>query len=251
MPAVRDVHPSALLDRIRIVLCRTSHPGNIGAAARAMKTMGLGRLVLVNPRVFPHPEADAMSSNARDVLAAARVVDSLAEALAGTVLAVATVSHAYELSHELVACRTAARRAVETAGAADVAFVFGTEAHGLSAEEVRLCNLLAHVPSNPDYSSLNLAQAVQIFAYEARLAAIGDTLPDTDRPPLASHDEIEALHAHLVEALTAIGFLDPAHPKRLMPRLRRLVARARLEREEVQLLRGVLKQVLVTARRAG
>jgi tRNA/rRNA methyltransferase len=236
---------------MRIVLCRTSHPGNIGAAARAMKTMGLGQLVLVSPRAFPHPTADALSSNARDVLAAARVVGSLAEALAGTALAVATVSHAYELSHEMVVCRTAAQRAVETAAGADVAFVFGTEAHGLSAEEVRLCNLLAHVPCNPDYASLNLAQAVQIFAYEARLAAGAADLPAVDLPSPASHEEIEALHAHLEEALTAIGFLDPAHPKRLVPRLRRLVARARLEREEVQLLRGVLKQVLLTARRAG
>lgn len=238
--------PDSPLDRTRIVLVAPSHPGNIGAAARAMKTMGLSRLVLVRPRRFPDPEADALSSNAREVLALATVVESLAEALEGVALAVATVSHGYEMSHELVSCREAARRAASAHERAQIAFVFGTESSGLTAEEVRQCHLGAHIPSNPDYTSLNLAQAVQIFAYELRLAALGDRVPDSAAPEPATHEEVRLLHEHLERTLIAIGFLDPAHPKRLIPRLQRLLAKARLEKEEVRILRGILK----TAHRA-
>ncbi|MFO1318916.1 MAG: RNA methyltransferase [Burkholderiales bacterium] len=231
----------SLLARTRIVLIATSHPGNIGSAARAMKTMGLSRLVLVRPRRFPDPEADALSSNARDVLAQAVVVESLAAALEGVALAVATVSHAYETSHDLVTCREAAGRVAELPESAEAALVFGTESSGLTAEEVRQCNLGAHIPSNPEYTSLNLAQAVQIFAYELRLAALGDRAPETDAGEPATHEDIARLHAHLEQALITIGFLDPAHPKRLVPRLQRLLAKARLEKEEVRILRGILK----------
>lgn len=231
------------LARVRVVLSHTTHPGNIGAAARAMKTMGLDQLVLVNPRRYPDAEADAMSSNARDVLAGARVVGSLAEALQGTVLAVGTVSHAYETAAELVTCRAAAARAIEDAAAGDVAFVFGTEANGLSVDEVRACRLLAHVPANPVYTSLNLAQAVQIFAYEVRLAAMGDAVADTGAGEPATHEDLERLHGHLAQALAAIGFYEPDHPKRLLPRLRRLVAKARPDREEVRILRGLLRSL--------
>ncbi|MBI1395259.1 MAG: TrmJ/YjtD family RNA methyltransferase [Betaproteobacteria bacterium] len=237
------------LGRVRVVLCRPSHPGNIGAAARAMKTMGLRQLVLVSPRRFPDPEADVRSSNAREVLASARVVTSLAEALRGTVAAVATVSHQYETSLEMVSCRDAAARAVDASVSGDVAFVFGTEASGLTADEVRACTLAAHIPCNPAYTSLNLAAAVQIFAYEARLAAVGGGLPSGEMPELATHEDIERLHAHLEEAMVGFGFLDPAHPKRLLPRMRRLVARARLEVEEVRILRGLLKSASRTMRR--
>jgi TrmH family RNA methyltransferase len=229
------------LARVRIVLSHPTHPGNIGAAARAMKTMGLGRLVLVNPRRFPAPEADALSSNALDVLGAARVVSSLEAALEGTVLAVATVSHAYEMAPELVTCRAAAARAVGDAAQGDVALVFGTEANGLTVEEVRQCGLLAHIPSNPAYTSLNLAQAVQIFAYELRLAALGDLAPEPAPAAKATHEDLERLHAHLEQTLAGIGFFNPDNPKRLLPRLRRLVAKARLDREEVRILRGLLR----------
>lgn len=205
-----------------------------------MKTMGLRDLVLVQPKRFPDPEADALSSNALDVLGAARVVETLAEALQGTVLAVATVSHAYDLSHGLVTCREAAADAVATARSGDVALVFGTEASGLTADEVRLCSVCGWIPGNPDYNSLNLAAAVQIFAYETRLAAFSGFPAPDEVPDLASHDEIERLHAHLAAVLEEIGFLDPANPKRLVPRLRRMVARARLEKVEVQILRGLL-----------
>jgi len=245
------VYPGALgllamsaerLARVRIVLSHTSHPGNIGAAARAMKTMGLSNLVLVNPLRFPDREADALSSNALDVLGAAQVVPSLDAALEGTVLAVATVSHAYEMAPELVTCRAAAARAMEDAAGGDVAFVFGTEANGLSVEEVRKCRLLAHIPSNPVYTSLNLAQAVQIFAYELRLAALGDVPPEAASVEAPTHEDMERLHEHLEQTLAAIAFFDPENPKRLLPRLRRLIAKARLDREEVRILRGLLRK---------
>lgn len=235
--------PNDLLARVRVVLSHPSHPGNIGSAARALKTMGLSRLVLVNPKRFPDPEADALSSNAQDVLAAARVVGSMEEALAGTVLAVATVSHEYDMSQEMVTCRAAAARAAEAASGGDVAFVFGTEKSGLTAAEVRLCNLAAHIPGNPDYLSLNLAAAVQIFAYETRLAILGAGPLEAPVTDPARHEDIERLHEHLERTLAGLGFFDPANPKRLLPRLRRLVARARLEREEVQVLRGILNFV--------
>jgi tRNA/rRNA methyltransferase len=171
------------------------------------------------------------------------VVSSLDEALEGTVLAVATVSHAYEMAPELVTCRVAAARAMEDAAGGDVAFVFGTEANGLTVEEVRKCRLLAHIPSNPSYTSLNLAQAVQIFAYELRLAALGDTPLETEPAEAATHEDMERLHAHLEQTLAAIAFFDPENPKRLLPRLRRLIAKARLDREEVRILRGLLRKV--------
>jgi tRNA/rRNA methyltransferase len=235
--------PEQLLARVRVVLCQTSHPGNIGSTARAMKTMGLRDLVLVRPKRFPDPEADALSSNALDVLEGARVVDTLAEALQGTVLAVATVSHGYDLSHRLLTCRDATADAVATARSGDVALVFGTEASGLTADEVRLCSVCAWIPGNPDYNSLNLAAAVQIFAYETRLAAFAGQATPGEVADLASHDEIERLHGHLITVLEEIGFLDPANPKRLIPRLRRMVARARLEQVEVQILRGLLTTI--------
>ncbi len=228
------------------MLSHPSHPGNIGSVARAMKTMGLSQLVLVRPKRFPDPQAEALSSNARDVLDAARVVDTLEEALASTVMAVATISHGYELTPDVVTARVAARQVIDAAGSSDVALVFGTEANGLSVEEVRRCTLAAHIPSNPEYTSLNLAAAVQIFCYELRLAALEDPLPVLDAGEPATLDDIEQLHRHLEQAMVATGFFDPANPKRLLPRLRRLVARARLEKEEVRILRGLLRTLART-----
>lgn len=228
------------------MLSHPSHPGNIGSVARAMKTMGLSQLVLVRPKRFPDPQAEALSSNARDVLDAARVVDTLEEALASTVMAVATISHGYELTPDVVTARVAARQVIDAAGSSDVALVFGTEANGLSVEEVRRCTLAAHIPSNPEYTSLNLAAAVQIFCYELRLAALEDPLPVLDAGEPATLDDIEQLHRHLEQAMVATGFFDPANPKRLLPRLRRLVARARLEKEEVRILRGLLRTMART-----
>ncbi|MDR2874374.1 MAG: RNA methyltransferase [Methylobacillus sp.] len=234
--------PDALA-RIRIVLCQTSHPGNIGAAARAMKTMGLRDLRLVRPKKFPHAEADAMASGATDVLAAATVCDSLEEALTGCAFAIGLSARKRELTHELAPARAAAEHAMQRATTQPVALVFGTEMSGLSNDELIRCHQLAMIPANPEYSSLNLAAAVQVMAYELRVAALGEISAENAPFPLASHDDMEGFYRHLEETLTHTGFLDPATPKRLMPRLRRLFTRARLEKEEVNILRGILKSV--------
>jgi tRNA/rRNA methyltransferase len=236
------MNPPSVLDRIRIVLSRPSHPGNIGAAARAMKTMGLSRLYLVNPKLFPDPQAEAMATGAADLLTSARVVGSLAEALEGTISATALTGRKRELATQPLWARQAAADLVTATAEGEVALVFGNETAGLSNEEVAMCRHWALIPTSPDYRSLNLAQAVQILAYELRLAAVDigapPSVPETGEP--ASHEEIEALVAHLEKAAVGSGFLDPAKPKRLMPRMRRLFSRARLEKEEVNILRGML-----------
>lgn len=230
-----------VLNKVRIVLSHPSHPGNIGAAARAMKTMGCGRLFLVNPRSFPDPAADARASGALDMLEQAQVCASLDEALAGTVLAVAVTARSRDLSHQMLTARQTAVRMLAEAEQGEVALVFGTEMSGLSNAELDKCQLLTTIPANPEYSSLNLAAAVQILAYELRMAFLGeDALPTAKTLEAASHDQIELFYAHLERTMIATGFLNPASPKRLMPRLRRMFARARLEKEEVNILRGVL-----------
>ena len=225
---------------IRIVLCHTSHPGNIGAAARAMKTMGLDRLHLVNPKYFPSPEAEAMATHAADVLESARVHASIDQALAGTVFAAACTARNRDLSHAVLTAREAGTRLLQEAARGPVALVFGPEKTGLTVEEVNRCSVIAMVPANPLYSSLNLAAAVQLFAYELRLAAEApETLPQEIFDP-AAYQDVERLFEHLEQTLYDIEFLDPKNPKRLMQRLRRLFQRARLEREEVNILRGIL-----------
>ena len=231
----------AALERVRVVLCETSHPGNIGAAARAMKTMGLSRLVLVKPKHFPHADAEAFASGALDVLRAAVVCDSLEEALAGTVLAVASTSRHRDLTHEVVECREACKRMVQVASHDEVALVFGPERTGLTVRDVNKCQLIAVIPANPDYASLNLAQAVQVFGYELRMSAAGTAPPVPQSSEPATHDEVEGFYRHLEEVFHASGFLDPQEPKRLMQRMRRLFARSRLEKEEVNILRGFLR----------
>jgi tRNA/rRNA methyltransferase len=239
------------LARVRIVLCNTSHPGNIGACARAMKTMALERLDLVNPKHFPHPEAEAMSSRAVDVLQSAVVHPTLDAALSGTVFAVASTARNRDLSHPVLTPREAAARMIEETARGPVALVMGAEKYGLTVEEVNRCSVIATIPASADYSSLNLAAAVQLFAYELKLAAdCIDTLPQQTFPP-AVHEELERFYAHLEQALLDIGFLNPAEPKRLMQRMRRLFARARLEREEVNILRGILAAAQDCARDAG
>jgi tRNA/rRNA methyltransferase len=232
--------PPDPLARIRVVLVRTSHPGNIGATARAMLTMGLARLVLVAPRRFPDPEADARASGATAVLAAARVVDGLDDALAGASLTVGLSARPREFAGQVLPVRAAAERAIASAAHGDVALVFGTEMSGLSNDELARCAVVATIPANPGYASLNLAAAVQVAAYELRVAAGRDGVWAAPRFAPASHDEIEGLHAHAARTLAAMRFLDPALPRRLLPRLRRLFARAGLEREEVNILRGIL-----------
>jgi len=229
------------LDRVRVVLSQTSHPGNIGAAARACKTMGLSQLWLVAPQRFPDPEAEARASGAGDLLTGARVVDTLAEALAGTVAAVALTARPREISAPQVAPREAAERLLVLAGEGEVALVFGNEQAGLSGDEVALCSLLCQIPTSPVYSSLNLASAVQILAYEMRLAAGATSLRTAghDDAP-AGFEEVEGLHAHLLQVMAALEFYDPKNPRRLEPKLRRFVARAQPLREDVNILRGLL-----------
>jgi tRNA/rRNA methyltransferase len=231
------------LAKIRIVLSQTSHPGNIGAAARAMKTMGLRRMYLVRPLLFPHPEADALASGARDVLQQAVVCDTLDQALVGTIFAVAATGRHRDLTHAILPCRDASARVVAETALGEIALVFGPERSGLTIDDINRCQLLASIAADEDYGSLNLAQAVQVFAYELRLAALGPVeMVQHDGEPI-THEEAEFFFAHLEQTMYSSGFLDPAQPKRLMQRMRRLFARARLEREEVNILRGFLSAV--------
>ncbi len=237
----------------RFVLVEPSHPGNVGAAARALKTMGFSRLVLVAPRVAhvqSDPEAIAMASGADDVLASAHVVPTLADALSGVHWSVALTARLREYGPPQLAPRAAAQEAFHQATGGDIALVFGNERTGLSNDDVERCSALAHIPANPAYSSLNLAQAVQVLCYELRIAYLGESGGDAraDAGPRASSDEIERMFVHLENALIALDFLDPANPKKLMSRLRRLFARAGLEREEVNIVRGIAKHILLKAR---
>ncbi|HVE48357.1 MAG TPA: RNA methyltransferase [Casimicrobiaceae bacterium] len=231
------------LDRVRVVLVKTTHPGNIGATARAMFTMGLMRLVLVAPRSFPDADATARASGATEVLDHALVVDSLQQALHGCTWSLGLSARPRELAAQVLPMRVAALRIIQHANQGDVAIVFGTEMSGLSNDELSLCSAIATIPSNPRYASLNLAAAVQVAAYELHVTAFGGEVWRAPRFPSASHDETEALYAHAQRTLVALRFLDPALPRRLMPRLRRLFGRAGLEREEVNILRGVLARI--------
>jgi len=237
-----------------------SHPGNVGSAARALKTMGFSRLVLVNPRVPDapvHPEAVALASGAADVLAAARVCATLEEALAPMTMAFAMTARHRDLGPPACDMRQAAGLVREhlaggaAAGGVQAAVVLGTERSGLTNEQVALCHRICHIPANPDYSSLNVAQALQLAAYELRYALLGaaELAVAGPRAEPASGEAVEALLAHWEQALIAVGYLDPRHPKKLMPRMRHLFARAGLSREETDLLRGVCTAMLALARK--
>ena len=235
------IAPEEALRRVRVVLCRPSHPGNIGSAARAMKNMGLSELWLVEPRRFPEPEAEWLASGAVDLVRSARVCSRLADALGECVSAYAISARPREWSLEVLAARDAAPQALRDAANGPVALVFGTENAGLTNEELLACQRLVHIPANPAYSSLNLAHAVLVLSYELRLAAgLGEVRLPAELPPATTAD-LAGLFAHLEQASLESGFLDPKHPGRLHERWRRLFARARLEREEVNILRGLLK----------
>ncbi|WP_439899780.1 RNA methyltransferase [Paraburkholderia phymatum] len=239
----------------RFVLVQPSHPGNVGAAARALKTMGFSRLVLVSPRspdVKNDPDAIAMASGADDVLASAHVVPTLADALSGAQWSLALTARAREYGPPQLPPRAAAMQAREHAAHGDIALVFGNERTGLSNEDVERCSALAHIPANPAYSSLNLAQAIQVLSYELRMAYLvegeGSEPPSGSTGTFAPSDEIERMYVHLENALIALDFLDPGNPKKLMSRLRRLFARSGLEREEVNIVRGIAKHILLKAK---
>jgi tRNA/rRNA methyltransferase len=225
---------------VRIVLSRPSHPGNIGAAARAMKTMGFDDLALVAPRHFPDPDATAMAAGAAELLSRARVFRTLEAALADCALAVGFSARERELSHAPSTLREAAPEIIRAAGEGGVALVFGNETSGLSNEELSRCQRFVVIPSNPAYGSLNLAAAVQVACYELAVAASAFGAPPARERSAASVGDIEGFFAHLEGAAVSSRFLDPAKPGRFMERMRRLFARTRLERHEVKLLRGLL-----------
>jgi tRNA (cytidine32/uridine32-2'-O)-methyltransferase len=234
-------------EAIRFVLVNTSHPGNIGGAARAMKNMGLGRLVLVAPRKFPHEEADWRAAGAQDVLQDAQVVDSLAEAIADCQLVVGTSARGRRIPWPVLDPGNCAREVQAAAGRGEqVAVVFGREDRGLTNEELQACNLHLHVPTHEDYPSLNLAMAVQIVAYELRMLALAGELPEHATSewdaPFSTMENMERFYEHLEETLVQIGFLDPAAPRQLMTRLRRLYGRVRLDEMELNILRGILTE---------
>jgi tRNA/rRNA methyltransferase len=251
--ALDSLQSDAAFAATRFILVEPSHPGNVGAAARALKTMGFTRLVVVAPKipfVIREPEAIAMASGADDVLAAAHVVETLADALVGVHWSVALTARQREYGPPQWTPRAAAGRARGFVGEGEIALVFGNERVGLSNADVERCSALAHIPANPAYSSLNLAQAVQVLAYELRTAFL-EARPSEDSVAVgAASDEIEGMYAHLEEALVALDFLDPANPKKLMSRLRRLYSRAGLEHEEVNILRGIAKHILLRVKKS-
>lgn len=230
------------LHSVRIVLLQTSHPGNLGAVARAMKVMGLRDLVLVEPKCGIDDEARARASGAVDVLDNARICASLDEALADTVLAAACTSRRRDLPHPAYTPRQAAPEILKFAQTGTVAVVFGSETFGLSNEQLMKCRWLLNIPTNPDYASLNLGAAVQVLAYELRCTREDAVLPLPEFQP-ATHAALESLLTEMEKVLVEIDFLDPANPKRLMPRLRRFFAKAGMENEEVSIWRGILNAV--------
>ncbi len=233
---------TASLGRIRFVLVETTHTGNIGAVARAMKTMGLSRLELVAPKHPPDAEALARASGADDLLERAGIHEHLVDALAGCRLVIGASARLRTIEWPLLEPAECARQLLDEASEGEVALVFGRESSGLSNVELASCHALAHIPTNPNFSSLNLAAAAQVLAYEIRRVAReerGERILDPPRD-LATAEEMEGFHGHLAETLLAIGYGDPAQSHKLMRRLRRLFNRARPDRIEINILRGIL-----------
>ncbi|MFZ6772474.1 RNA methyltransferase [Undibacterium sp. SXout7W] len=240
---------TSLFKRLRFVLVETSHPGNIGAAARAIKTMGFKELVLVRPRfadALQQPEAIAFASGAQDVLDHARIVNTMEEALAGCDFVAAISARLREFSPPLFGPRAISEKLSQSKHL-NAAFVFGSERYGLPNEVVMNCHALINIPANPDYSSLNLAQAIQLLAYECRMAEVENVPVASNigfQGQLAQVEQIDGMYQHLEQALVAIDFLDPHNPRKLMQRLKRMFSRTQLEVEEVNILRGIAKKIL-------
>jgi TrmH family RNA methyltransferase len=239
-------------EQINIVLVQPSHPGNIGAVARAMKNMGLQRLTLVSPERFPDPEATWRAVSAADVLERAHIASSLDEAIGSAGLVVGASAKERRIPWPVLDARRAAADIAASSHRGEVAVLFGREDNGLSNDELQRCNLHLAIPTGSSYSSLNLAMAVQIVCYELHMAAAGVALPEQadahwDAPP-ATQENMQRFYAHLEETLVQIGFLNPAAPRQLMPRLRRLYGRLRLDEMELNILRGILTE---TQKRTG
>ncbi len=232
-----------LADHIRFVLVRTSHPGNIGAAARAIRTMGLDRLSLVAPHAFPHAEAVALASGANGVLENAPVLPDLPAAIADCQLVLGATARRRDVPMEEIDAREAAARVVAAAREGrEVALVFGNERTGLENDEIKRCHAAVLIPSDPAFPSLNLAQAVQVLAYEVRMATLAGAspLPEQKSDPPASAAELDAFFEHLERTLEAIDFHKGRSPVTIMLRLRRLFLRAQPDQRELRVLHGIL-----------
>jgi TrmH family RNA methyltransferase len=234
--------------QVRVVLVNTSHPGNIGAAARAMKNMGLKELCLVDPLDFPSAEATARASGADDVLARATRVATLDEALGGCGLVIGASARQRTLPVPMLNPRECAQLVLEQPQDTLAAVLFGRERTGLTNDELDRCHYLVRIPANPEYASLNLAAAVQVISYELRMAAALPAPPAGKQLRYATDAEMELFYVHLEETLVAIGFLDAGNPRQLMRRLRRLFARARPNQNELNILRGILTAVKTSNR---
>lgn len=230
-----------VLSNIRIVLVNPSHPGNIGAVARAMKNMGLLNLVLVNPKRFPHHEATERASGAADVLANATVVESTQAAIADCNFVLATSSRERSLTWPQVTARQAAIECKQRVAQGNIAILFGAERTGLLNEELQLADKHLIIPANPDYPSLNLAQAVQLITYELFQAFQEECITTLTGPQKANSQEFEGMIEHFQDVLTALDIWSPDHPKKLMPKVRRLLTKAECDKEEINILRGLLK----------
>jgi len=234
------------LDNIRIVLVNTSHPGNIGGVARSMKNMGLRRLYLVAPKQFPDEQAQWRAASAVDVLEQACVVPTLEEAIGDCQFVVGTSARERRIPWPLLDPRQCASRIAEASGTEQVAVLFGREDRGLTNDELRVCNLHLNIPTSQAYSSLNLAMAVQIVAYELRMLYQADDLPQAEDDqwdtPFATRDNMERFYTHLEDTLVDLEFLDPQAPRQLMSRMRRLYGRVRLDEMELNILRGILTE---------
>lgn len=238
-----------MLEKVKIVLANTTHPGNIGAAARAMKTMGLSRLALVAPKRFPSAECAARAVGADDILAQAQVCARLEEAVAECGLVLGASARVRNIAWPALSPAAAAAQALDRARVdSATAVVFGCEQSGLSNEQLELCHAMMRIPTSADFSSLNLAAAVQIVCYELRkqLSALGlgnGATEGDSEPPFPTADEMERFYRHFQQTLTDIGYFDPAHPRRLMRRIKRLFNRAQLDGNEYNILRGILAAV--------
>lgn len=237
-----------MLDNVRVVLVGTSHSGNIGSAARAMKTMGLSQLVLVDPDAPVDGKSTALAAGASDVLANIQICDTLEEALAPCELVVGTSARSRSLEWPLINARQAGAKVVTEAANAKVAIVFGRERTGLTNDELKHCHYHVNVATNPDYSSLNLAMAVQILTYEVRMAFLATPEPAAKPHHYPANKDVEGFFEHLERALYQIGFIVPKHPGKVMDKLRRMFTRIRMEPNELNTMRGILSAIERTAR---
>ncbi len=248
-------HPAPHTPRsIRFVLVRTSHPGNIGAAARAIRTMGFTRLVLVAPHEYPHPDTTALAVGATDVLDNIVVVPTLVEAIADCTLILGCTARRRGVALQELSPRDASSQVFAASAGSEIAIVFGNERTCIENDELKLCHAAVHIPSDPTFSSLNLAQAVQVLAYELRLASLTAQAPAADEPaksdPPASAEQMEYFFSHLAQTLDDIDFHKGRSPRTIMQRLRRLFLRTHMDEREVRILRGMFDDAQRMARLA-